>query len=42
MRIAFMHRRLTGGGTEADLARMAGGLAARGHEMHVFLSLIHI
>src|SRR5262245_14193338 len=36
MRIAFMHRRLAGGGTEADLARMATGLAARGHEVHVF------
>ena len=38
MRIAFMHRRLTGGGTEADLRRMAGGLAARGHEVHVFVA----
>jgi UDP-glucose:(heptosyl)LPS alpha-1,3-glucosyltransferase len=36
MRIAFMHRQLHGGGTEADLRRMAGGLAARGHEVHVF------
>jgi len=36
MRIAFMHRQLRGGGTEADLRRMAGGLAARGHELHVF------
>jgi UDP-glucose:(heptosyl)LPS alpha-1,3-glucosyltransferase len=36
MRIAFMHRQLTGGGTEADLRRMARGLAARGHDMHVF------
>ncbi len=36
MRIAFMHRRLAGGGTEADLRRMAAGLAARGHEVHVF------
>ena len=36
MRIAFMHRGLTGGGTEADLRRMATGLAARGHELHVF------
>jgi UDP-glucose:(heptosyl)LPS alpha-1,3-glucosyltransferase len=36
MRLAFMHRRLAGGGTEADLCRMAGGLAARGHEVHVF------
>jgi len=31
-----MHRRLAGGGTEADLRRMAAGLAARGHEVHVF------
>jgi UDP-glucose:(heptosyl)LPS alpha-1,3-glucosyltransferase len=36
MRVAFMHRRLAGGGTEADLRRMASGLAARGHELHVF------
>ena len=36
MRIAFMHRSLAGGGTEADLRRMAEGLAARGHELHVF------
>src|SRR3989454_12648833 len=36
MRIALMHRRLTGGGTEADLRRMATGLAARGHDVHVF------
>jgi len=36
MRVAFMHRRLAGGGTEADLRRMASGLAARGHEVHVF------
>jgi UDP-glucose:(heptosyl)LPS alpha-1,3-glucosyltransferase len=36
MRIALMHRRLTGGGTEADLRRMASGLAARGHDVHVF------
>jgi UDP-glucose:(heptosyl)LPS alpha-1,3-glucosyltransferase len=36
MRIAFMHRRLSGGGTEADLRRLATGLAARGHELHVF------
>ena len=35
MRIAFMHRQLTGGGTEADLVRVATALAARGHEMHV-------
>jgi len=36
MRLAFMHRRLAGGGTESDLRRMAIGLAARGHEVHVF------
>src|SRR5262250_3141155 len=36
MRIAFMHRQLAGGGTEADLRRMASGLAARGHDVHVF------
>jgi UDP-glucose:(heptosyl)LPS alpha-1,3-glucosyltransferase len=36
MRVAFMHRRLAGGGTESDLRRMATGLAARGHEVHVF------
>jgi UDP-glucose:(heptosyl)LPS alpha-1,3-glucosyltransferase len=36
MRIAFMHRQLTGGGTEADLRRMAAGLASRGHDVHVF------
>jgi UDP-glucose:(heptosyl)LPS alpha-1,3-glucosyltransferase len=36
MRIAFMHRSLAGGGTEADLCRMASGLVARGHEVHVF------
>ena len=36
MRIAFVHRQLTGGGTEADLRRMAAGLAARGHELHLF------
>ncbi len=38
MRIAFMHRRLAGGGTEADLCRMASGLAARGHELHAFVA----
>jgi UDP-glucose:(heptosyl)LPS alpha-1,3-glucosyltransferase len=38
MRIAFMHRRLAGGGTEADLCRMASGLVARGHELHVFVA----
>jgi UDP-glucose:(heptosyl)LPS alpha-1,3-glucosyltransferase len=38
MRIAFMHRGLTGGGTEGDLRRMASGLAARGHAMHVFVA----
>jgi len=36
MRLAFMHRRLAGGGTEGDLRRMTAGLAARGHEVHVF------
>ena len=36
MRIAFMHRSLAGGGTEADLRRTAAGLAARGHDVHVF------
>lgn len=38
MRIAFMHRSLSGGGTEADLRRMASGLAARGHDLHVFVA----
>ena len=38
MRIALMHRRLKGGGTEGDLRRMASGLAARGHDVHVFCS----
>jgi UDP-glucose:(heptosyl)LPS alpha-1,3-glucosyltransferase len=38
MRIAFMHRSLSGGGTEADLRRMASGLAGRGHALHVFTS----
>jgi UDP-glucose:(heptosyl)LPS alpha-1,3-glucosyltransferase len=36
VRIAFMHRQLAGGGTEADLVRMATGLAERGHELHVY------
>ena len=36
MRVAFMHRSLAGGGTEADLRQMAIGLAARGHDLHVF------
>ena len=36
MRIALMHRSLAGGGTEADLRRTATGLAARGHDVHVF------
>lgn len=31
-----MHRQLAGGGTEADLRRMATELAARGHDLHVF------
>jgi UDP-glucose:(heptosyl)LPS alpha-1,3-glucosyltransferase len=35
MRIAFMHRSLAGGGTEADLRRMASGLTARGYAVHV-------
>ena len=35
MRIVFMHRQLAGGGTEADLTRVATLLAARGHDMHV-------
>jgi UDP-glucose:(heptosyl)LPS alpha-1,3-glucosyltransferase len=38
MRLAFMHRRLAGGGTESDLRRMATGLAARGHDVHVFVA----
>src|SRR5439155_260341 len=33
---AYMPRRLAGGGTEADLRRMAAGLVARGHEVHTF------
>ena len=36
MRIAIMHRRLRGGGTEADLRQLATSLARRGHEVHVF------
>src|SRR5262245_50190066 len=36
MRIAFLHRSLSGGGTEADLRRMATGLVERGHALHVF------
>ena len=36
MRVALMHRRLAGGGTEGDLRRLASGLAARGHDVHVF------
>ena len=36
MRVALMHRRLAGGGTEADLRRLAAGLARRGHDVHVF------
>ena len=35
MRIAFLHRQLSGGGTEADLCRMATGLIARGHAVHL-------
>ncbi len=36
MHIAFLHRSLSGGGTEADLRRMAVGLAARGHRVSIF------
>ena len=36
MRIAIMHRRLRGGGTETDLRQLATSLAGRGHEVHVF------
>ena len=36
MRIAFLHRSLSGGGTEADLRRMATGLVERGHAVDVF------
>lgn len=36
VRIALLHRQLAGGGTEADLVRMASGLAGRGHDVHVF------
>src|SRR2546428_319961 len=36
MRVALMHRRLAGGGTETDLRRLAAGLAARRHDVHVF------
>jgi UDP-glucose:(heptosyl)LPS alpha-1,3-glucosyltransferase len=36
VRIAFLHRQLTGGGTEADLVRMASELVARGHEVHAY------
>ena len=36
MRVALMHRRLTGGGTETDLRRLAAGLAARRYDVHVF------
>lgn len=36
MRIAFLHRSLAGGGTEADLCRMAAGLSTRGHAVAVF------
>jgi UDP-glucose:(heptosyl)LPS alpha-1,3-glucosyltransferase len=36
--VALLHRRLVGGGTEADLCRMAAGLAARGHEVHAFVA----
>jgi UDP-glucose:(heptosyl)LPS alpha-1,3-glucosyltransferase len=40
MRIALMHRRLAGGGTEGDLRRMAVGLAERGHDVHVFCARV--
>jgi UDP-glucose:(heptosyl)LPS alpha-1,3-glucosyltransferase len=40
MRIAFMHRQLAGGGTEADLRRLATELTARGHEVHVFCARV--
>jgi UDP-glucose:(heptosyl)LPS alpha-1,3-glucosyltransferase len=40
MRVAFMHRRLAGGGTEGDLRRTAAGLAARGHDVHVFCARV--
>jgi UDP-glucose:(heptosyl)LPS alpha-1,3-glucosyltransferase len=36
MRVALMHRRLAGGGTEGDLRRLSAGLAARGHQVTVF------
>jgi len=37
MRLAFLYRRLAReGGTEADLYRTTGGLAERGHEVHLF------
>src|SRR5512147_1633936 len=38
MRIALVHRRLAGGGTETDLRRMALGLVERGHEVHAFVA----
>jgi UDP-glucose:(heptosyl)LPS alpha-1,3-glucosyltransferase len=37
MRLAFLYRRLAReGGTEADLYRTTGGLADRGHDVHLF------
>ncbi|TMA54761.1 MAG: glycosyltransferase [Deltaproteobacteria bacterium] len=36
MRVALMHRRLAGGGTETDLRRLAAGLTTRRHDVHVF------
>jgi len=39
MRLAFVYRRLAReGGTEGDLYRTVGGLAERGHEVHLFCS----
>jgi UDP-glucose:(heptosyl)LPS alpha-1,3-glucosyltransferase len=40
MRVALVNRRLAGGGTEADLRRLASGLAARGHDVHVFVARV--
>ncbi|TMA39191.1 MAG: glycosyltransferase family 4 protein [Deltaproteobacteria bacterium] len=36
MRVALMHRRIAGGGTETDLRRLAAGLTTRRHDVHVF------
>jgi UDP-glucose:(heptosyl)LPS alpha-1,3-glucosyltransferase len=38
VRLVFLHRALAGGGTEADLRRLATGLAARGHDVHVVVA----